>query len=351
MNTKTVEIGQARRHDRPPLLRALEYLLYAVLFVVLVVPPAFVYGLIIKDAANFREYEEVQNFYENPQFSYKAYSGNYDNIPEGTQFEYTTYGRFIHTDTYTMLENPVYVFGDGTRVALWKLEDEDNTYENISVYVLENGDFLLSIYECARVDDLRMGEYCPLSNEVEKKILDVVRSRLPYDVEQSLEWVYAKVKGRQPMRNAALCDAAGSRAYITFATDNYAFVEAESFAADESGETFFLPNAYLIFERATGEQVSIDRFCVGGSFEEIKPELTRRMFATRDPNFDKEYGITFTEEGIAEAAAALKPEYISFAEDGLRAEIPPGSISAYTEVGFDISARYEAIADLITFEP
>lgn len=97
--------------------------------------------------------------------------------------------------------------------------------------------------------------------------------------------------------------------------------------------------------------MSIDRLCVGGSFEAIKLELARRMLMARDPDFGSYEDYDFTEEGIAEAAAALNPELISFGEDGLRAEIPPGSISAYTEVGFDISARYEALEDLITLEP
>lgn len=347
MDTKTVEIRPERSGRRPPLLRALEYLLYAVLFVVLVVPPAFIYGLIIKDAANFREYKDTQNFYDDPYFAYGVYGGNYRKIPAGAKFEHTIYtsiGSF--TGTYTMMENPAYTFDDGATAALWR-RDNDNSL----VYVLENGDFLLVLYESDKVDDRQMGTYCTLSDEVSRKISEVVRARMDYDVEESLERIYAATKGRNPVRNYGGSKSVGSEAYITLATDDYVFVGATNFAVDEDGETFFLPDAYLIFDRGTGEQVSIDRFCVGGSFEDIKLELTRRMFAPKDEFLPPYVDYTFTEEDIAEAAAALNPELISFGEDGLRAEIPPGSISAYTEVGFDISARYEALEDLITLEP
>lgn len=346
MNTKTVEIGQARRHDRPPILRALEYLLYAVLFVVLVVPPAFVYGLIIKDAANFREYEDTQNFYDDPYFAYGVYGGNYRKIPAGAKFEHTIYtsiGSF--TGTYTMMENPAYTFDDGMTVALWR-RDNDNSL----VYVLENGDFLLVLYESDKVDDRQMGTYCTLSDEVSRRISEVVRARMDYDVEESLERIYAATKGRNPVRNYGGSKSVGSEAYITLATDDYVFVGATNFAVDEDGETFFLPDAYLIFDRKTGEQVSIDRFCVGGSFEDIKLELTRRMLEPKDDYFPPYVDYTFTEQDIDTFAGALSPELISFGDEGLRAEVRV-KISVYPDEGYVIGARYEAIADLITFEP
>lgn len=346
MNTKTVEIGQARRHDRPPLLRALEYLLYAVLFVVLVVPPAFVYGLIIKDAANFREYEDTQNFYDDPYFAYGVYGGNYRKIPAGAKFEHTIYtsiGSF--TGTYTMMENPAYTFDDGMTVALWR-RDNDNSL----VYVLENGDFLLVLYESDKVDDRQMGTYCTLSDEVSRRISEVVRARMDYDVEESLERIYAATKGRNPVRNYGGSKSVGSEAYITLATDDYVFVGATNFAVDEDGETFFLPDAYLIFDRKTGEQVSIDRFCVGGSFEDIKLELTRRMLEPKDDYFPPYVDYTFTEQDIDTFAGALSPELISFGDEGLRAEVRV-KISVYPDEGYVIGARYEALEDLITFAP
>lgn len=346
MNTKTVEIGQARRHDRPPILRALEYLLYAVLFVVLVVPPAFIYGLIIKDAANFREYEDTQNFYDDPYFAYGVYGGNYRKIPAGAKFEHTIYtsiGSF--TGTYTMMENPAYTFDDGMTVALWR-RDNDNSL----VYVLENGDFLMCRYENDYVDDWRSGTYCVLPDEVEKKILDVVKARVPYSVEQSLEQIYAATKGRNPVRNYGGSKSVGSEAYITLATDDYVFVGATNFAVDEDGETFFLPDAYLIFDRGTGEQVSIDRLCVGGSFEDIKLELTRRMLEPKDDYFPPYVDYTFTEQDIDTFAGALSPELISFGDEGLRAEVRV-KISVYPDEGYVIGARYEALEDLITLEP
>lgn len=346
MNTKTVEIGQARRHDRPPLLRALEYLLYAVLFVVLVVPPAFVYGLIIKDAANFREYEDTQNFYDDPYFAYGVYGGNYRKIPAGAKFEHTIYtsiGSF--TGTYTMMENPAYTFDDGMTVALWR-RDNDNSL----VYVLENGDFLMCRYENDYVDDWRSGTYCVLPDEVEKKILDVVKARVPYSVEQSLDWIYDRTKGRDPRGGYGLTEVAGYNTDVTLATDEYLFIYVSNYAVGESGETVWLPDAYLIFDRKTGEQVSIDRLCVGGSFEEIKLELTRRMLEPKDDYFPPYTDYTFTEQDIAEAAAALNPELISFGEDGLRAGLPDG-VSSHPDEWLGIGARYEALEDLITFEP
>lgn len=346
MNTKTVEIGQARRHDRPPILRALEYLLYAVLFVVLVVPPAFIYGLIIKDAANFREYEDTQNFYDDPYFAYGVYGGNYRKIPAGAKFEHTIYtsiGSF--TGTYTMMENPAYTFEDGATVALWR-RDNDNSL----VYVLENGDFLLVLYESDKVDDRQMGTYCTLSDEVSRRISEVVRARMDYDVEESLERIYAATKGRNPVRNYGGSKSVGSEAYITLATDDYVFVSATNFAVDEDGETFFLPDVYLIFDRGTGEQVSIDRFCVGGSFEDIKLELTRRMLEPKDDYFPPYVDYAFTEQDIDTFAGALSPELISFGDEGLRAEVRV-KISVYPDEGYVIGARYEALEDLITFEP
>lgn len=346
MNTKTVEIGQARRHDRPPILRALEYLLYAVLFVVLVVPPAFIYGLIIKDAANFREYEDVRNFYDDPYFAYGVYGGNYRKIPAGAKFEHTIYtsiGSF--TGTYTMMENPAYTFDDGMTVALWR-RDNDNSL----VYVLENGDFLMCRYENDYVDDWRSGTYCVLPDEVEKKILDVVKARVPYSVEQSLEWVYAKTKGREPCENYGLTEQVGYDAGISLATDEYVFVTASNYMVSTAGNTIWLPEAHYIFDRATGEQVSIDRFCVGGSFEDIKLELTRRMLEPKDDYFPPYVDYTFTEQDIDTFAGALSPELISFGDEGLRAEVRV-KISVYPDEGYVIGARYEALEDLITLEP
>lgn len=346
MNTKTVEIGQARRHDRPPILRALEYLLYAVLFVVLVVPPAFIYGLIIKDAANFREYEDVRNFYDDPYFAYGVYGGNYRKIPAGAKFEHTIYtsiGSF--TGTYTMMENPAYTFDDGMTVALWR-RDNDNSL----VYVLDNGDFLMCRYENDYVDDWRSGTYCVLPDEVEKKILDVVKARVPYSVEQSLEWVYAKTKGREPCGNYGLTEQVGYDAGISLATDDYVFVTASNYTVSTAGNTVWLPEAHYIFDRETGERVSIDRFCVGGSFEDIKLELTRRMLEPKDDYFPPYVDYTFTEQDIDTFAGALSPELISFGDEGLLAEVRV-KISVYPDEGYVIGARYEALEDLITLEP
>lgn len=354
MTAKTVEADSVRRHGRPPILRALEYLLYAVLFVVLVAPPAFIYGLIIKDAANFREYEEVQNFYDTPGFSYGAYRvekdwtaiSDYSKIPAGEKFEYTIYGGWhSSTDTYTMMENPAYTFEDGATVALWRRD-----YDKNLVYVLNNGDFLMCRYEDDYVDDWRSGTYCVLPDEVEKKILDVVKARVPYSVEQSLEWVYAKTKGREPCGNYGLTEQVGYDAGISLATDNYVFVTASNYTVSTAGNTVWLPEAHYIFDRETGERVSIDRFCVGGSFEAIKPELTRRMLEPKDDYFPPLVDYTFTEQDIDTFAGALSPELISFGDEGLRAEVRV-KISVYPDEGYVIGARYEALEDLITLEP
>ena len=360
MDTKTVEIRPERSGRRPPLLRALEYLLYAVLFVVLVVPPAFIYGLIIKDAANFRKYGYTRNFYDLPGYGVTwgffnddvAYDRprdtDYLDAAPGDEFYFELLGRDSHTELFTMLENPAYTFDDGTDVMLWRLGD---MYDSVKVYVLENGDFIMRIDDDDYVDDWSFGEYCTLPDEGEEKILDVVRARLPYDVEQSLEWVYSRVKGRAPCMNFDSTEQVGYGTHITLATEKYVFVDVNNYAVDEGGDAIWLPSAHCIFDRSTGEQVSIDRLCVGGSFEDIKLELTRRMLATRDPNFDSPEDYDFTEEDIAEAAEHLDPADIYFDWECMSTTLMPGSISRYPENAFGIGVRYSKIEDLITFEP
>lgn len=137
---------------------------------------------------------------------------------------------------------------------------------------------------------------------------------------------------------------------MTLATDEYLFIYVSNYAVGESGETVWLPDAYLIFDRGTGEQVSIDRLCVGGSFEDIKLELTRRMLEPKDDYFPPYVDYTFTEQDIDTFAGALSPELISFGDEGLRAEVRV-KISVYPDEGYVIGARYEALEDLITFEP
>lgn len=355
MDTKTVEIRPERSGRRPPLLRALEYLLHAVLFVVLVVPPAFIYGLIIKDAANFREYEEMRNFYDTPGFSYGAYRvekdwtaiSDYSKIPAGEKFEYTIdSGWRSSTYTFTMVENPVYTLEDGMSVMLWRREDD-----GLLTYVLENGHFLLTLSEPDYVDDNQVGRYCVLPDEVEEKILSVAKARHPYDVEQSLERAYKKAKGLEPCYNYGFSVNVGYNVGIGIVTDEYVFVGMGNFDVDENGEqVWYDESPNYIFDRHTGEQVSIDRFCAGGSFEAIKPELTRRMLEPKDDYFPPLVDYTFTEQDIDTFAGALSPELISFGDEGLRAEVRV-KISVYPDEGYIIGARYEAIADLITLEP
>lgn len=354
MNTKTVEADSARRHGRPPLLRAFEYLLYAVLFVVLVVPPAFVYGLIIKDAANFREYEDVWNFYDTPGFSYGAYRvekdwtaiSDYSKIPAGEKFEYTIdSGWRSSTYTFTMVENPVYTLEDGMSVMLWRREDD-----GLLTYVLENGHFLLTLSEPDYVDDNQVGRYCVLPDEVEEKILSVAKARHPYDVEQSLERAYKKAKGLEPCYNYGFSVNVGYNVGIGIVTDEYVFVGMGNFDVDENGEqVWYDESPNYIFDRHTGEQVSIDRFCAGGSFEAIRSELTRRMFEPKDDFFPPYVDYEFTDEQIALTASRLEVGNILFREDGLYAEVH-GKLGDYPDAGYAIGAHWEAIEDLIAVD-
>lgn len=345
-NTKTVIIRPAGRHDRPPLLRALEYLLYAVIFVVLIVPPVYVYGLIIRDAANFRDYGDVRNFYDNPYFVYGVYHGDYSKIPAGTEFQYTIYGSYIFVEDYLMLENPAYTFSDGAHVALWQRKAD---YDSL-VYVLDNGDFLLSVTEAQAVNNW-YGSYGVLPAAAEKNILSFAKARLPFDAEQSLERIYARTKGRNPVRDYGGSESAGYHVDITYATADCFFAQFTNYDVDESGETYHLPEAYYIFDRATGEQVSIDRFCVGGSFEDIRLELTRRMFEPKLGKLLPPYeDIKLNEQELAEAAAALVPELINFGERGMFVELPAGCVSTRPDEGFYIAAYYFAVEDLIKVE-